>query len=426
MRTRIIALASLLLASMFPSGAAAQTPAAAQPAAPGAAPTPWPVHIVDCDMHPGGRSPLAVVGSLFTGGHCFREDDGNRVHWTPAEQIVMPARCIGNKYSKVMAEYLLGNVRPRPSCNEEETCVFLTSPPVNNGWDFTVDSLSLEGNTWTVTCSYWSDDIKHQWSPGSNRKGQMLRLGWLPAGDYTLRVVFNDMFMPADTDRPGVYNLRARREGKTTFTVGKGDPWNFHPWDQAPSTAIINEKDLTNVRVEPGPSQQPLYYAARRMPVENTPTTGGPKGPEDRPVVTHLCVTPALDWRKYGQSSATLWERPQVALEQGVLTASIFGGFKQTMGKYDWAEITAVEWSKQQPPPNGGAAPIPSVTIRITIWRRAFIDGGKPEKVLPAFAIPLVHEGLPAPAELVKNLKVNVEWSEGVDNPRGAVFEIRH
>ena len=207
--------------------------------APQAEPTPWPVHIVDCDSHPGGRSPLMVVGSLFTGGHCYREDDGNRVHVTPADEIVMPSRCVGNKFSPVMGEYVLGNVRPRPSCDEEETCVFLTSPPLSNGFLFTVDSITRNGSVWEVSATYWHDDVPHQWGPGANIQGQMVRLGWLKPGDYTCRITLEHRFMKAGTPRPGVYEVTKVLSGETKFTVGQGDPWRFHPWDQAPATAVV-------------------------------------------------------------------------------------------------------------------------------------------------------------------------------------------
>ncbi len=396
---------------------------------PASNPVPWPVHIVDGDMHPGGRSPLMVVGSLFTGGHCYREDDGNRVHATPAGQIVMPSRYQENKYSKVMAEYLLGNVRPRPSCNEEETCVFLTSPPLNNGWDFTVDSVRLDGKRWEVEVSYWYDDIKHEWSPGANRDGQMLRLGWLPPGDYTCRLTLTHRFMKADTKRGGgrvgIYERTKAETGEVAFTVGKGDAWQFHPWDQAPTTAVLKQEGMQAVLTPSGPAQQMPFYAARRMDANvGGPSTGGPARPEDRPATVNLVVTPPLDWHKHSQAAETLWERPATALTEGVLVAQVFGGKGQFMGRHDWAEITAVEWD------DGVAAGVtpgvpPTVTIRATVWRRAFIDGNKPETKVPAFAVPLETAGLGPVADLVKTLKVNVVWSEGSDNPRGAEFEIR-
>lgn len=387
---------------------------------------PWPVHIVDGDMHPGGRSPLMVVGSLFTGGHCYREDDGNRVHATPAGQIVMPSRYKENKYSKVMGEYLLGNVRPRPSCNEEETCVFLTSPPLNNGWDFTVDTVRLVGRTWEVDASYWYDDIKHEWSPGANRDGQMLRLGWLPPGDYACRLTLTHRFMKADTKRVGIYERTKAETGEVAFTVGKGDPWQFHPWDQAPTAAVLKQEGMLAVLTPAGPAQQMPFYAAVRAEANiGAAHPSSPVGPKDSPPPTvELVVTPALDWHTHSQSSETLWQRPAVPLTEGVLVAQVEGGKAQFMSRHDWAEITAVEWDHGVDPGVTPGVP-PTVTIRATVWRRAFIDGNKPETTRPVFAVPLETAGLGPVVELAKRLKVNVVWSEGSDNPRGAVFEIR-
>lgn len=410
----------LLAATLFALAALspADNPNPVQPSTP----VPWPVHIVDGDMHPGGRSPLMVVGSLFTGGHCYREDDGNRVHATPLGQIVMPSRYAENKYSKVMAEYLLGNVRPRPSCNEEETCVFLTSPPLNNGWDFTVDSVRLVGREWEIAASYWYDDIKHQWSPGANRDGQMLRLGWLPPGEYTCRLTLTHRFMKADTKRPGLYERAKAETGTVAFTVGKGDPWSFHPWEQAPSTAVLQQEAMLAVLTEFGPKQQMPFYAFLRLDASiGAAHPSSSPGPKDSPPPSvHLVVTPPLDWHKHSQDAATLWQRPATPLTEGVLAAEVLGGREQFLGRHDWAEITAVEWDDGIP----SSVP-PTVTIYATVWRRAFIDGNKPETTRPAFVVPLETTGLGPVAELVKTLKVNVVWSEGTDNPRGAEFEIR-
>lgn len=376
---------------------------------------PWPVHVVDSDRHPGGRSPLLVVGSLFTGGHCYREMDGNRVHATPADEIVMPARCVSNKFSPVMAEYLLGNVRPRPGCDEEETCLFLTSPALENGHEFTVDSVSFDGRAWRVTATYWHDDVKHQWSPGANREGQMVRLGWLPPGDYACKLTLEHRFMKADAPRKGVYELTRVLSGETKFTVGKGDPWRFHPWDQAPSAAVIREEDLTPCKFEAGPPLQPLYYAARREVVDPAMLKSqGAAREAHLKAVESLTTTAPLDWRKYAQKSATLWEAPAGAPADGVLTARIVGGARQVMGRHDWAEVTAVEWFAGENPPK--------VRIHARVWRRALIDGNPEVRSVPAFAVPLAADGL---SEAQRGaLKVEAVWSEGRDDPRGAAPEV--
>jgi hypothetical protein len=379
----------------------------------------WPVHIVDSARHPGGRSPFAVVGSLFTGGHCYREDDGNRVHVTPADEVVMPARLKANKYSPVMEEYLLGNLRPRPGCDEEETCVFLTSPPLENGQDFTVDAVRFDGRVWSVSASVWCDEGVPRGGPGPSREGQMLRLGWLKPGEYACRFTLSRRVAPAGTPRPGVYTLTDVMVGATTFTVGKGDPWAFHPWDQAPTAAVVKHDDLEPCKFEAGPPLQPLYYAARREVVSpDLPQPSGVKRLEDRMPTEEFFVTPALDWKKYGQKSATLWERPAGPPASGVLTARFTGGGRQVMGRYDWAEVTAVEWFDREDPPR--------VRVHAAIWRRPYMHGNRGELALPAFAVPLASRGLGSPVDLAERLKLEVVWSEGEDNPRGAVEEVRH
>lgn len=402
---------------------AAAAGAIGQPAAgPSALLRPWPVHIVDCGGHPGGKSPLMVVGSLFTGGHCYREDDSNRVHVTPADEIVMPSRCVGNKYSSVMNEYVLGNIRPRPSCNEEETCVFLTSPPLNNGFDFTVDSVTLEGSVWTVRASYWNDDVKHMWGPGPNHEGQMLRLGWLKPGSYTCKLELTSRMCKEADKMPGIYVTESVTAGEVKFEVGKGDPWAFHPWDQQPSKAVLRQTDMKPVRTEPEPAHQMLYYAAKRITLDDkAPRTGGPYGPKDRPATANVFVTYELDWKKWGQKSKTLWEIPGEPPANGLVVVHVYGGKEQLMGKYDWAEVTSIE--RHTGP---GVADPAAVTIHANVWTRDYIHGNDKKDDLPGFAVPIVTTGGLSAAEMAKGLKVNVVWTTGTDNPRDAVVEIRH
>lgn len=379
-------------------------------AAPHVQPVPLPVHVVDSGGHPGGRSPLMVVGSLFTGGHCYREDDGNRIHATPQGQIVMPARFAANKYSHVMTEFSLGNVRPRPGTDEEETLVFLTSPPLENGHEFTIDRLEVNGTTFIVHASHWFDDIKHEWSPGARRDAHLLRLGWLPPGEYTCRLMLTRRFMSAQTPRPGIYTAAELLTGETKFTVAKGDPWHFHSWDQAPSTAVVREESLAPMRFEKGVLQQPPYYAVKRPDAAGQPD-------EDR---IELVLTAPLDWRKHSQADATLWETPHNATADAVLVARVTGGKARTLGRHDWAEITSIQWTNQDP-----AKGPPEVTIHAAVWRRSYIDGNAPTSSRPAFVVPIVHEGLGSAKDLAQSLRVTVAWTEGSDNPRGAVLEIR-
>jgi hypothetical protein len=380
------------------------------------APIAVPVHVVDSGGHAGGRSPLMVVGSLFTGGHCYREDDGNRVHATPAGQIVMPARFAANKYSPVMTEYALGNIRPRPGTDQEETLVFLTSPALENGHEFTIDRVSRSGNAWTVEVSHWHDDIKHEWSPGPTRDAHLLRLGWLAAGDYTCKVVLTRRFMKAEAPS-GRYATTEVLSGETTFTVSKGDPWHAHPWGQAPSTAVVREEALKPVKFEPGPPEQPVFYGSKRL-AASTPGVGDEASVE-------VGVGAMLDWRKHSQSDELLWAAflPEgQAPVDGVLTARIIGGKQHALARFDWAEVNAVEWTDDGA--SGGAL---AVTIFATVWRRPYIHGNTPTGASPrpAFAVPLSTGGLGAVGDLANAVKVRVVWAEGVDNPRNAVSEIR-
>lgn len=402
--------------SMIISAAALAT---LQPAA-GPSPTlrPWPVHIVDGDRHPGGKSPLMIVGTLFTGGHCYREDDGNRVHYTPADEIVMPSRYSANKYSKVMGEYLLGNVRPRPSCNEEETCVFLTSPPLENGYFFTVDGVSLKDSTFTVRASFWSDDTKHQWGPGPNREGQLLRLGWLQPGTYSCKLELTHRFCKTADKTPGIYTTESVSFGEVKFDVAKGDPWHFHSWDQEPTKAIVKHEEMKQVKFEAAAPQQLPFYAAKRVRID-------PKTPPTDPTAVAR-VTAPIAWTKWGQKSATLWETPTPAEApaNGAVVVQITGGKDQLMGNHDWAEITAVERQVSKDDPKTAA-----ITIYATVWTRDYIYGDDKKEELPAFAVPVVNtnpSGDLSPADLAKNIKINVIWSKGTDNPRDAVIEVRH
>lgn len=379
---------------------------------------PWPVHIVDSDSHPAGQPPLVVVGSLFTGGHCFREDDAGTVHRTPEGQIVLPVRLTTNKYSPAMTEYLLGNVRPRPSCNEEETCVFLTSPPLDAFDQFRVDSIDQAGNTFTLSVSSWRDDSGKRWGPGPNHSAQMVRLGWLPPGEYKLILRLHDRFCTTGVKNPALYSDQGVRIGQTSFVVAKADAWNFHTWDQAPSTAVIDEKSLSSpskipslTEIDPAKAllQQLPYFAYRRAaaPAAETETTA------------KLTLTPPLDWHKHSQQAESLWNPiapekadPKVPFN---LVARVTGGTRQIMGKYDWAEINAVEWK--------GSA----VTIHASIWRKPYIHGNDSVRNIPEFAVPLETSHLAADlSESLAGLSISVVWHEGIDNPRDAVEEVRH
>lgn len=396
------------------------TVAAAQPVPqPGATVRPWPVHIVDSDSHPAGQPPLIVVGSLFTGGHCFREDDAGTVHRTPAGQIVLPVRLTDNKYSKAMTEYLLGNIRPRPSCNEEETCVFVTSPPLNAYDEFRIDSIDQEGDTFTISASHWRDDSGEHWGPGPNHSAQMVRLGWLPAGDYKLILRLRDRYCTTGGKRPALYADQGVRIGQTTFTVTKSDAWQFHSWDQPASASIIREKDLSSPSKIPSLTQtdratatlqQQPYFAYRTAPA---PAPTAPPT-ETEPTAT-VTVTPSLDWHKHSQAAATLWMPVADAKAPATLVARITGGTRQILGKYDWAEINAVEWKGS------------TVTIHASIWRKPYIYGNDKVRNIPEFAVPLESDGQdPDPAKAAAAIKVNVIWHEGIDNPHNAVEEVRH
>jgi hypothetical protein len=376
----------------------------------------WPVHIVDGDSHPACNPPLAVVGSLFTGGHSYREDDAGTIHRTPEGQIVQPVRLVANKYSKAMGEYLLGNIRPRPSCNDEETCVFLASPPLNPYNEFRVDKIEQEGSTFMVHVSYWRDDSRIQWGPGPYHTAQMVRLGWLPPGDYTLVLRVNDRFSRVKGTYPGLYSDEGVRMGQTKFTVAKADAWSFHTWDQPASTAVIHEKNLTvavppyDSAGKPQPMLQKPYFAFRRSPAPAAKAEAS----------TTIALAPEVDWHKDSQLSESLWTiakgepKPEQRSSMTVV-ARISGGTPRLLGRYDWAEINKVEWT--------GA----NVVIHASVWRKPYIHGNNALLQVPEFAVPLETGQIDAdPLKAASAIKVSVVWHEGIDNPRNALEEVRH
>lgn len=389
-----------------------------------------PVHIVDCASHPAGRTPFAVVGTLFTGGHCYREYDADRLSLTPPEQLVLPCQCRPNKFSAAMNEYLLGNVRPRASAKDEDTCVFLTSPALSNGFDggvgvggfdFTVDSLSLQGDVYSVTTTYWHDDSTHQWGPGPLRTGQMLRLsspgygpgGWLRPGQYTLKVVARDLFMHVTPGGRPLYQLASTKAASTAFTVVDGDPWAVHSWDQAPSGAVIREEDLKPTGA-PGkaaedswPRWQAPVFAVRRVDGKGVRPENAEKQKDGSLEVRLTYSTQAPgSWKNYGALAQPLWdgdaEGAASALDatKGIVVARISGiEWAHRVAPNDTAELTSVEWTATE-----------EVTLHIALWRSSAADQ---RTQIPELAVPLETRGLGGSLkEIGERLKVSVSWDE--------------
>jgi hypothetical protein len=377
-----------------------------------------PVQVVDCDRHPGGKSPLLVVGTLFTGGHAYRDDDADRAKLTHGGDLVRSCPCVPNKYSPTMNEYLLGNLRPRPATDEEDTYFFLTSPPLNNGWEFFVDGLEREGDTFTVRVSYLLDNRQAGWGPGPNHSGQMVRVGKLKPGTYTARVVFREFIRDeraTPAARPGVYTLRETREGVTPFTVNKGDPWHTHTWDEPLSAAVVRMEQTVAVPVVGGGGslrvQEPVYSARRiglkkgEVPAANAGGVTFTAAPSEEN---------GKDFTDWGIKAAPYFaETPPGPDEAGTLVAR-FGFTGKPLGRWDWAEIGEVRWASDE-----------VVVIRGTVWRRPYIVGNDDHPAAAEFAVPLASRGLGPLDALAKRLKVTVEWREGVYNPSDAVFEVR-
>ena len=358
---------------------------------------------------------MVVVGTLFTGGYCYREDDSAAVHITPNGQITLPVRLVGNRHSPEMTEYLLGNVRPRPSCSDQETCVFVTSPPLNGYDEFRIDSITQEGNRFTVFASHWTDDSGRVWGPGPNHSAQMVRLGWLPPGDYTLQFNLRKRLCASGQKLPALYDDKGSSVAQTAFSVTKADAWHFYNWDQSTTPAVIKQDSLIPASLTPTPApgitvHQLPYYAHRRVPSKGAKI-------EASAVVT---ITPNLDWHKHSQNAATLWTpiepgAPTDPKSPPTLVARISGGTPNLLGKYDWADISAVEWKDT------------TVTIYINTWRRNYIYSNHTVGDFPEFAVPLESAHLdPDPVKAAASVKVNVVWQNGIDNPRNAVEEVRH
>ncbi|MCX5688527.1 MAG: hypothetical protein NTV94_01820 [Planctomycetota bacterium] len=400
-----------------------------------AAPVPMyrlPVHIVDCAGSPAGRAPAAVIGSLFTGGNCYREYDADRLALTPADQLVLACPCKSNKYSAAMTEYLLGNVRPRPSAKDEDTCAFIVSPPLSNGFDggigvggfdFTVDALSVQGNTYTATTTFWHDDSKQQWGPGPLHMGQMLRLsspgygpgGWLRPGQYTFRLISRDLFMSVVPGGRPLYRLISTKTGSTQFTVVDGEPWDVHTWEQAPSNAVIKEQDLTAAagseakpeNPESWPRWQPPVFAIRRSDGKGLrPETFEKLRSGSREVQLAFVAQAPGTWKQYAPAAAPMWEAtaqgPAAALDaaSGLVVARIRGiEWDHRVAAADTAEVTSVEWTAAE-----------AVTVHIGLWRRSQADQ---RTQIPEMAVPLETRGLSGKlSEIAERLTVTVQWDE--------------
>jgi hypothetical protein len=402
-----------------------------------AAPSPMyrlPVHIVDCAGHPAGRAPVAVVGTLFTGGHCYREYDADRVSLTPADQLVLPCPCVPNKFSSAMTEYLLGNVRPRASAKDEDTCVFLTSPPLSNGFDggvgvggfdFTVDALAVQGNVYTVTTTYWHDDSKHEWGPGPLHKGQMLRLsspgygpgGWLRPGEYTCNVIARELFMPVVPGGRPLYRLASTKTGSTPFTVVDGEPWDVHTWDQPASSAVIHDRSLVassgvapDVKAE-GPESwprwQPPVFALRRVDGRGTRPENAEKHKDgSREVRLSFSSQAPGSWKQHAPAAKPLWESTSdgeaAALDAatGIIVARVSGiEWAHRVSSADSVDVTSVEWTSTE-----------AVTLHVGLWRRSAADE---RTQIPELVVPLETRGLSGLLkEIGERLKVTVAWEE--------------
>jgi hypothetical protein len=396
-----------------------------------------PVHVVDCAGSPAGRAPVALVGTLFTGGHCYREYDADRIALTPPDQLVLPCPCVPNKHSAAMTEYLLGNVRPRPSAKDEDTCVFLTSPPLSNGFDggigvggfdFTVDALTLQGNVYTATTTYWHDDSKQEWGPGALHMGQMVRLsspgygpgGWLRPGDYTLNLIARELFMSVTEGGRPLYQLVSTKTGSTSFNVVDGEPWDVHTWEQAPSTAVIHDKNLVAVPnelkqesaagVNSWPRWQPPVFAVQRTDGKGIrPETAQKYKDGSREVRLTFSAQKPGTWKNYAPAAKPLWEsggldvsKDAAALDasNGIIIARVSGiEWAHRVAPKDTAEVTSVEWTSTE-----------SVTLHIALWRRSAADE---RTQIPEFVVPLETRGLNGTLpEIGERLRVMVVWNE--------------
>lgn len=403
-----------------------------------------PVNIVDCDTFPAGPDegapPLLLVGSLFTGGHCYRDYNADRVSLTPAGQLVRPDPCLPNKFTHLMGDYLRGNVRPRPSCGQEETCVFLTSPPLNNGmdggigvggFDFTVDRLEvveategLEGEMpgFVVHASVWRDDSKHEWSPGSLRKAQMVRLGdgmtggWLKKGEYWVEMHLHELKASVAGEHACLYAEESHKIARTTFAVVDGDPWGVHVWDQEPSKAAIRMGGLKAVVMEAeGVWLQPPVFALRT----SAPAEGDARGAEGTET-TFGIARPAMPpgaWKQHTAAAGPLWDaralddaQPTVA-DGNTLVVRIVGRDQRISGS-DTAEVTRVEWRGEE------------VRIVVNLWRRMprnWPDAEAAKQWIPELVVPLETRALAKAAgsvgggevtmeSLARRLRVKVIW----------------
>lgn len=406
--------------------------AGAQPSAP-APMYRLPVNIIDCGGHPGGRAPAALIGTLFTGGYVFREYDADRLALAPADQLVPPCPCTPNKHSPVITEYLLGNVRPRPSAKDEDTSAFLMSPPLSNGFDggvgvggfeFTVDALTLQGNEYTATTTFWRDNSPQQWGPGPLRKGMMLRLsspgygpgGWLRPGEYTFRLISRELFMPVVPGGRPLYQLVSTKVGTTKFTVVDGEPWDVHTWDQAPSKAVIEESALKAdaeldeaalATLDTWPRWQPPVFAQRRADGKGLrPEQAERRKDGSRELALTFAAQAPGAWKHHAQPAKPLFdsepagEASALDAASGIIVARVSGvEWDHRVAPADKAELLSVEWTASE-----------EVTLRIGLWRRSQADE---RTQIPELAVPLETRGLSGSLrEIAERLKVRVVWDE--------------
>jgi hypothetical protein len=393
-----------------------------------------PVHIVDCAGSAAGRAPIALVGTLFTGGVCYREYDAECASLTPADELVLPCPCKPNKYSATMTEYLLGNVRPRPSAKDEDTCVFLVSPPLQNGFDggigvggfdFTVDAFTVQGNVYTATTIFWHDDSKHYWGPSPLHKAQLVRLsspgygpgGWLRPGEYTFNLIARELFMPVTEGSRPLYQLVSTKRGSTQFTVVDGEPWDVHTWEQSPSTAVIDEKSMSagtgetsssaSVAAQSWPRWQAPTYAMRRsdgkgLRPENAPTR---KAGSREIELTFSSQAPGT-WKQHAPASKPLWESTAddessaLNAAEGLIVARIAGiEWSHRIAPSDTAEVMSVEWTANE-----------VVCVHIGVWRRSAADE---RTQIPEFVVPLETRGLEGSLkDIGERLAVTIAWHE--------------
>lgn len=370
-----------------------------------------PLHIADCHQEglhfeAADRPPMLMVGSLTP-----RQGSFTRAEATERGKIVEACPCRGNRGDPFIVKYLIGDLKPRPPREDRDTFVFVRSPMMNSGDEFTIDSLKFEKDTFTLMISSWHDngerDKNIPWSRTLAVRLGPLADGHLTPGDYKLRLIFRDMFI--DYGISSKFKANGFKHHWTRFTVAPAN--EPQPWDAPQSPYIIRESDLVSGQTASALNEdrEPLWQLPRYYVKEHPRPFGGLQ-----PSNITIGAADIAGWLKTAEGDRDVFCKLSPTGDAETLHVRIMG---PSLNDGESAEISGIVWFGD----------VFDETPRVVIYGEVYRRGEQAKREtkvprLPELVVPLdlrgkglqTQKGIAA--KLAKALKpdetLKVEWHE--------------